>query len=131
MSAAEFRDRNGAPSGGPDAAERAELRKLLAAYRASGNQNADLVEQLDGTAQVFSLTWHAGDTAEQRTGLIDHHTAVQAELKRRGAQRAGDRSPRRAGHRALRHPPCAAVFACHAGASSGSAVRSDALPFGA
>jgi hypothetical protein len=39
MSAAEFRDRNGAPSGGPDAAERAELRKLLAAYRASGNQN--------------------------------------------------------------------------------------------
>ena len=38
MSAAKFRDRNGAPSGGPDATERAELRKLLAAYRASGNQ---------------------------------------------------------------------------------------------
>jgi hypothetical protein len=47
-------------------------------------EHADLVEQLDGTGQVFSLTWHAGDTPEQRVWLIDHHAAVQAELRRRG-----------------------------------------------
>jgi len=47
-------------------------------------EHADLVEQLDGTGQVFALSWHAGDTAEQRTWLIDHHQAVQDELRRRG-----------------------------------------------
>jgi hypothetical protein len=47
-------------------------------------EHADLVEQLNGTGQVYSVTWHAGDTAEQRAWLIDHHAAVQAELKRRG-----------------------------------------------
>ena len=41
VSAKDFRNRNGAPSGGPDAEERAELRALLAAYRRSGN-NQDL-----------------------------------------------------------------------------------------
>ncbi len=48
------------------------------------NEHADFVEQLDGTGQVFSLTWHAGDSGEQRAWLIDHHGAVQAELNRRG-----------------------------------------------
>jgi hypothetical protein len=47
-------------------------------------EHADLVEQLHGTGEVFSLTWRVGDTAEQRTWLIDHHAAVQAELRRRG-----------------------------------------------
>ncbi len=47
-------------------------------------EHADLVEQLDGNAQVYSVTWYAGDTAEQRAQLIDHHAAVQAELRRRG-----------------------------------------------
>ncbi|MBV8735356.1 MAG: hypothetical protein JO120_11280, partial [Solirubrobacterales bacterium] len=47
-------------------------------------EHAHLVEQLAGTGQVFSLTWHAGDTAEERAWLIDHHAAIIAELQRRG-----------------------------------------------
>jgi hypothetical protein len=47
-------------------------------------EHADLVEQFDGTGQVYSVTWHASDTSEQGAWLIDHHAAVQAELRRRG-----------------------------------------------
>jgi hypothetical protein len=45
--------------------------------------HADLVEQLHGTDRRFSLTWRAGDTPDQRRRLIDHHSAVVAELRRR------------------------------------------------
>lgn len=48
------------------------------------NQHADQVEELHGTGQIYSLTWHAGDTPQQRAWLINHHGAVQTELRRRG-----------------------------------------------
>lgn len=47
-------------------------------------ENADLVERLDGTGEVFSLTWRAGDAPEERTWLIDHHGAILQVLRRRG-----------------------------------------------
>jgi hypothetical protein len=52
-------------------------------------EHADLVEQLDGTGQVFALTWHAGHTADQRAWLIDHHGAIIEELRRRGDKPQG------------------------------------------
>jgi hypothetical protein len=50
--------------------------------------------------QVFALTWHAGDTAEQRTWPIDHWHGVPDELRRRGWSAEGgvDRSEKDSEH---------------------------------
>lgn len=70
-------------------------------------EHADLVEQLDGTGNVFSLTWHAGDKPEHRAWLIDHHAAVQTELRRRGhtAQATVVRDEHDTEHYAIRLAP--------------------------
>ena len=52
-------------------------------------EHADLVEQLNGTGRVYSVTWRAGDTPERRAWLIDHHAAVIEELRRRGRDPRG------------------------------------------
>jgi len=44
---------------------------------------ADQVEQMP-VGEVFSLTWRAGDTPEQRRLVLDHHAAILEELRRRG-----------------------------------------------
>jgi hypothetical protein len=71
------------------------------------SEHADMVERLDGSGQGFSLTWHAGDTREQRTGLIDYHGAVIEELRRRGrtAQGAVVRDEEDTEHYAIRVVP--------------------------
>ena len=52
-------------------------------------QLADRVQQLDGTGEVLSLSWHAGDMPEERIWLLDLHGAVIAELRRRGVNPQG------------------------------------------
>jgi hypothetical protein len=56
---------------------------------------------------VFALTWHAGDTAQQRAWLIDHHGALVEELRGRGRiiQATVDRKDPRAEHYAVRIAP--------------------------
>lgn len=51
--------------------------------------NADTIEAMQGTGAIWALV--VGDcTAGQRAGLIDHHSKIMAELRRRGHRvRAG------------------------------------------
>jgi hypothetical protein len=53
------------------------------------SEHADLVERLRGSGQVYSISWHAGDTPEQRTQLIGHHGKVLEELRLRGRHPQG------------------------------------------
>jgi len=47
-------------------------------------EHADQVIELVGSGGVWSLALQAGDSAEQRAAIIDHHEQVVAELRRRG-----------------------------------------------